>query len=466
MAISSKVRLSLTHFLLALLVLSTADVLAYRAAEWALFRQIQTETLQQIYAATTGVAKLDRPEDNAVLANALAQAVNGRVMILNGLGRVLADSLGEGSLTDKVLSIDEIPPALAGESASSLYRLEGRGRFLYAAVPIEISRKVEGIALAVVSLVPLDRRLARLVPEIITASLVLIAVLALVSVVAGVAMGTPLARLVRAFEAGPAAGFRHRLPARGRSEMAALARVYNTMADRLQRTERARRDFVVEASNELEMPLRQIMDLVDNEEIAVAERLSAVRTLARATSLTVEELLDLARLEMDTGPLKPAPVDFCVVVEEAIRADQPDASLGVQVKRDDKIDTPVMMEGDHRRLVAAVSGLIRYSVAAAEPGAIVRVALSEDARDVLFTVTGSTRALPPEELPFIFERFITRRSVSRVDFLPEKAGAGLAIARRVLELHGGMIEAKSAPSGGIAFFARVPKEMVKSRADI
>lgn len=454
---SLRSRLTVTHFILAVAVIGVFGTLAYRAAEMALFEQLRTEVLQTLYVHAAGFERLDRPEELKPGVMSLARAVNGRALVLNGIGRVVSDSLDEGSLVGKVLVLDEMPDALSGKAIWAVYQVQ-RGRFLYAAVPIEKTGRVEGVAFAAVRLEPIYRRLNRMIAGLVAPGLGLVLLAALASIGIGLLVGLPWARLVRVFETAPMADYRHRIPVRGRSELARLARAFNVMADRLQRTEQARRDFVVEASTELEMPLRAIIEVVNSEQIDPVQKVQVIGETAKTMSRTVEQLLDLARLEMDTDPLKPEVVDLGSLVNETLSTLQDEArAAGVALRRDDTIGKPVEITGDKKRLFAALAGLARYCIAAAETGGSVKISLAEDQNNAFFSVWGSRAGVAPEDMPFLFERFLVRRAVAGRDFLPE-GGGGLAIARRVVELHGGAIEVKSTPTGGITFFARLPKK--------
>jgi signal transduction histidine kinase len=87
----------------------------------------------------------------------------------------------------------------------------------------------------------------------------------------------------------------------------------------------------------------------------------------------------------------------------------------------------------------------------------IRLSLASDKKSILFSVSGVAPSLSEEDLPLIFERFLVRQTCGSTDSLPERSGAGLAFARRVIHLHGGFIEAKGGSGSSVTFFARLPR---------
>jgi signal transduction histidine kinase len=226
------------------------------------------------------------------------------------------------------------------------------------------------------------------------------------------------------------------------------------MAERLQRTEQARRDFVVDASRDLAGPLQGIIDE------SAAASLDNVTRLAVHLQETVGGLLDLATLEIQTDPLLLEETDFSLMMDRVISSSENRAAeSSVVLIREDTLDVPVLAKVDSVRMAHAISGLINYAIHATGEPKEVRIALSYDGKSVFFSVTSMGAVVEAEELPFLFERFLGRKALSGRETLPDSSGAGLPAARRIIELHGGSIEVKMGALLGVTFFARVPRRV-------
>jgi signal transduction histidine kinase len=251
--------------------------------------------------------------------------------------------------------------------------------------------------------------------------------------------------------------YRHTLRVAGRGEVPRLARVFNRMADRLRHTEQVRRDFVVEASQEIEEPLKNILNLASDQARQPEERLLAIQEAAGSMSWAVDQLLDMARLEIDPRPLRLEQFDFGSMINRVIDACRADMDTpGASVRREDRLDMPLMVDGDEARLQVAFNALLRFCLATAPLGAAVSVAISEDPANILAALTGGETGLKDDEIPLLFERFLSRLSRGQ-NALVGVPAAGLAMSRRIIELHRGMIEARRSSSGRLTFFVRVPK---------
>jgi len=457
MLVSLRTRLTFSHLIVAIILVSATAFLAFRSAEWAMFRQIESETLVSLHASANSIQNVNQADVTTRVAQVLAERVKGRAMVLSPLGRVQADSSEKGSLAGKVLSLDELPRVLAGESVSTVYTHEDGKQYLYAAVPVKPGDKVEGVVLVSVPLVDIARRLYRLVPRLAASALGVLAAGAILSFALGHASAWPVSRLARVLEAAQDTDYRHTLRISGRGEVPRMARVFSRMAERLRHTEQVRRDFIVEASQEIEEPLKDIIDLASDQSRAPAERLLAIRETAGSMSWAIDQLLDLARLEIDPRPLRLEQFDFSSMVNRVIDTCRADiATPGTSIHREDRLDLPVMVNGDEARLQVAFNALLRFCLATAPEGTTVGVAISEDPSNILVSVTGGKTEVEEEELPLLFERFLSRLSKGQ-DELVGVPAAGLNMSRRIIELHRGMIEARRSSSKRLTFFARVPK---------
>jgi two-component system sensor histidine kinase SenX3 len=224
------------------------------------------------------------------------------------------------------------------------------------------------------------------------------------------------------------------------------------------RLDAIRRDFVANVSHELKTPvgalslLAETLDGEDDPEVVA--RLSArVATEAERLGQTIDDLLDLSRIEANETPSH-EPVAVRQIVGEALETLRPFAESW-----DIKLDVTepagnVTVPGDRRDLVSAVSNLVDNAIKYSEAGSLVRVRVDADAEQVHIAVSDQGIGIPARDLERIFERFY------RVDRARSRStggtGLGLAIVRHVAANHGGSVHVSSIEGEGSTFTLSLP----------
>jgi PAS domain S-box-containing protein len=249
--------------------------------------------------------------------------------------------------------------------------------------------------------------------------------------------------------------------ARDVAHRAALA-VDNARAYReLQLANRLKDDFLATLSHELRTPLNAILGysrLLRSGLMADEKRASALDTVHRnATALTqiVEDVLDVSRIVSGKLRLDIQPVDLPRVVRDAVDSMLPAAEakqLRVQTVLDPSAP-PVA--GDPDRIQQIVWNLVSNAVKFTPKGGLVQVRVERANSHVEIVVSDTGIGIEPEFLPHIFERF--RQADSGPTRQHGGLGLGLAIARHLVELHGGTIHgASGGRDKGSTFRARLP----------
>lgn len=213
--------------------------------------------------------------------------------------------------------------------------------------------------------------------------------------------------------------------------------------DSMQRLEQ----FTQDASHELRTPLTVLGSSLD---VALRTKqyedgiISAKQDLKEIVRL-VERMLELARV--DRFAVRSSPFDFTALVTEQVEKLKP-AIADAGLKLETKIHANVMVDGDPALLNHVIVNVLSNAVKFSPRGGIVTVALTSRALTVADTGVG----IPDESLPYIFERFYqSDGSRSRGGY-----GLGLALAKRIVDLHGWRIEAASETGRGSVFTVRFP----------
>lgn len=228
-----------------------------------------------------------------------------------------------------------------------------------------------------------------------------------------------------------------------------------------ERANRAKDEFVATLSHELRTPLNAVLGwaaLLRRNAQQPAEVLKCVEIIernARHQGQLISDLLDVSRIMAGKIRLDVQAVDVPLVVETALEAVRLAAEArGVRIERIvEVVDREVM--GDAGRLQQVLWNLLSNAIKFTPPGGRVQVVVARVASYVQITVSDSGAGIAPELLPHIFERY--RQGADPSAQRPGGLGLGLAIARHLVELHGGTIHARSAgPGQGSAFSVLLP----------
>ncbi|MFL5733393.1 MAG: sensor histidine kinase [Chloroflexia bacterium] len=289
----------------------------------------------------------------------------------------------------------------------------------------------------------------------------------LIGVVAGLlltrAVLRPLDKMVSTAE-GIAAGDlnrRLRMP-HGHNEIARLGGAFDHMVDRLAAGLDAQKRFIADASHELRTPLTSLEGLsemlligADRGDAGVVQR--TVRSmhgeLARLGRL-VTDLLTLSRLD-GTTPMPFVCVDASKVAGE-VAAQMAPLAESRQVHLVVESQGPVMVRGEPDRLKQVLINLVDNALRYTPPEGEVRLSVADDAStgQAVLRVRDTGPGILPADLPRIFDRFY-RGDPSRARSTGS-TGLGLAIARAIVQAHGGIITVQSPPGSGAIFTVALP----------
>jgi signal transduction histidine kinase len=229
-------------------------------------------------------------------------------------------------------------------------------------------------------------------------------------------------------------------------EVGELARAFNRMTAELAETDRLRRDLVANVSHELRTPLGALQAVLENVVDGVSEpdpeTLRTMLAQTRRLGRLVTQLLDLSRLEAGEQPFDIRPFALRDILESAAREARLHAPDDVVFS----IDAPpeLQAQGDPERIHQVVMNLVENAVRhSPRPGHVELRASPAADHTVAIEVDDEGPGIPAEDLERVFERFY--RGDGRHETNGDDrggAGLGLAIARWIVDLHGGTIRAE------------------------
>jgi signal transduction histidine kinase len=270
-------------------------------------------------------------------------------------------------------------------------------------------------------------------------------------------MTSPLREMAAAADAMAKGDYSRRVTDHSRDEVGALARAFNEMAGELAETDRMRRDLVANVSHELRTPITalqaQLENLVDGigdpDPATFRVMLAQVERLGRL----VKQLLDLSRLESGALPLERSEFAVEPLLEHAVREQQlhePAVDVAVTVEPPD-----LTAAGDAERVHQVVANLLENAVRYTPRGGTVEVLARRNADGVTIEVLDEGPGIPESEQARVFERFY-RADAARASS-DGGAGLGLAIARWIVDLHGGQIRPEHRDPHGCRMVVTLPR---------
>jgi signal transduction histidine kinase len=452
-----------THVAVAIIAVTVVGIGAsflalYHGTGSRLRSQIDAELRSEAarWSRETAHATLSTPA--AILAEArnfiATQPLSAQAVIIS------ADAVGGRLVTNDPAFVNRASPAGAPYSpllnatpGLSTITLPEAGRTRVLSNPIDAAGKAAGTLLLAASLKPVERAQASLWATFRIIGPVALVLALLIGVLLGSVIAAPVRRLAGVASAAQGNDLSVRVGLSGtHGEMRALGGAFNHLIERLERSVTHQR-AVSEASRELRTPLaavRSQAELLDHETDEQVRREGTATLLREVDELDrlVDDMLVLASAQ-DAQPVEVGTIDVSKFFED-LRHDLP--QLG---DRDFRV-TPAdgTLTADAQRLRQALSNLVRNAVARTEPGAAIAVNAHGAADHLEIGVSDEGPGIPPDELGQVFDRF--RRLDQRRSDDRGASGLELAIARAIVEAHGGTIAAESPSGGGVTFRIDLP----------
>ena len=405
-----------------LLLLNTYPLLV---SENLVFRSKETAMLNSVSLMVSSLSGLDRLSEENVAAAMASSGESGlsRVLISDSAGRILYDTRESREAVGNYALYAELVQALRGyDTFSCLFENSAfRSR---AAEPVLYQNQIIGAVYAYEYDTEQASLLLGLQSNLLRLSLAIGAAVLILSYLLSAVLTRQIGELLTAIREVREGAYSHRAKLRGRDEIAQIGQEFNSLTDRLQTTENARRRFVSDASHELKTPLAAIRLLTDSimqtdgiDMATTREFVSDIGAEADRLTRITEDLLRLTRL--DSGVLDAATlVDTLPVLEQVMRMMALVAqSRGIELTYRTEGQCTVLGTRDeiHQVFYNLVDNAVKYTA----DGGTVQVTLKHEDGQVVLTVEDNGAGIPEEDLPRIFERFY------RVDKARSRAAGGV-----------------------------------------
>ncbi|WP_322995270.1 ATP-binding protein [Castellaniella sp.] len=280
---------------------------------------------------------------------------------------------------------------------------------------------------------------------------------ALVSLLLARVLLVPVRRLAQATHRLAGGDYQTRVRVGAPDELGRLARDFNQLAHSLERHEQWRRDLLADVSHELRTPLAILRGEIESLEDGLrpldqAALASLAHEVSRLSKL-IDDLYELSLADVGALDYRMETVDLADITTQAAwavrdRFERHGLSLDVQAA------AGLTLRGDHQRLLQLVGNLLENSLRYTDAPGQVMLRVARQGDGLLLDIADSAPGVPEDQLPRLFERlYRVEASRSRQH---GGAGLGLAICRRIVQAHGGRIDAMPSEIGGLLIRVQFP----------
>jgi PAS domain S-box-containing protein len=233
------------------------------------------------------------------------------------------------------------------------------------------------------------------------------------------------------------------------------------VAEALQHADRRKDEFLATLAHELRNPLApirnglELMKLAGDDREMVEEARSLMERQLQQMVRLIDDLLDVSRITTGRLELRPQRIELATVVRSAVETtrafvDSCEHELSIELPAE-----PIDLDADPTRLTQVFANLLNNAAKYTEPGGHIRLTAERQGGEAVVRVRDTGCGIPAEMLPHIFEMF------TQVDTSSGRSqgglGIGLTLVRRLVDMHGGTIEAHSSgPGTGSEFVVHLP----------
>ena len=245
---------------------------------------------------------------------------------------------------------------------------------------------------------------------------------------------------------------------KGKDEVQELAKTFNEMMGRLEKSFEAERQFTSDASHELRTPTSVILAECDlalqmpEDAEGMALSVEEIRRQARKMSELIAKLLSYTRLEQGSRRIEPEELDLSEMVEDICEEQRLAMDRNVEISCE--AQPQVRVQGDLSLLISLVQNLVTNAVKYNKDPGKVYVSVTREKGRAFVSVRDEGIGISQEDLPKIWNRFYQAEKARSEE--GRGVGLGLSLARRIAELHGGEITVRSEPGKGSEFVFSMP----------
>lgn len=358
---------------------------------------------------------------------------------------VFTDSTPDGGATNRDVADITREASEKGRPVSAVVAT-ANGRMTLTALPIDDDKLTQRyVAVFADSLADVADNVALIRRQVLLSGGIALVIAILAGYLVARALSARVKRLERAARKVASGDFSQPIRADSDDELGQLAAAFDDMQAQLARLDRARKQFIANASHELRTPIFSLggfLELLADEDLDEDTRRAFLEQIRgqvdRMRNLAVE-LLDLSRLEAGALELRPEPTDVGQLAREVAAEFTPAAAQHESEVTLELRPEQIELECDPERVAQVLRILLDNALRHTPPGTGVRVSAARSNGHVRLEVSDAGLGIKRQNMPHIFEPFFTSNEQA------QGAGLGLAIARELAERMHGRLTVRSGP---------------------
>lgn len=459
---SSQLRYAAAYVLITAVVLLFLNIYAPEMMRNLVFRSQRTsmeDKAELMATALSAYEKLDYTNVREVIEST-NDLHTTRVIVTDASGIALYDSIAEKKATGKMILLPEVVEALSGNDVFYA-SYDGSALESQAAIPVMSYNKLIGA----LYLMDYDRDLGSLISSLENNLLWISAFLEFAVIVFSLIFSAAFSRRMRKIQESVRqmqdGNYDARIALRGNDEVAQLGRSFNELSDRLNQSEKVRKQFVSDASHELKTPLASIKllsdSIIQNEmpPETLREFVTDIGSEADRLTRLSDKLLELTKLDSSAQRDEPMELtDAGQTVGRVLRMLKPLAdSYQITLESACEEDCRILAREDdlYQILFNLAENGIKYN----RENGLLRITASHDGEEIRLNVEDTGIGIPEDAREHVFERFY------RVDKARSRkaggAGLGLSIVHDMVSRNEGSITVEAPEAGGTRFVLRFPR---------
>lgn len=446
----------MVYVLVTFVVLFLLNFYTSKTSQQIFYQSKETSMIEKCQLAAEEISNLEVINSSTV-ANAVSQMSSLRVtrLVVTDLsGVAIYDSAGEPS---SYVLFPEVIQALEGNDVFSWQYQDG-AMHSHAATPIMSYGVLNGCVYMMEYDIMQGSLIYSLENNILTITIVLALFLLLFSLVFSQTFSRRLNRIMSSMRIIREGDYSHKVNMGGNDELSVLGKEFNILTDRLQTSERKRRQFVSDASHELKTPLASIKLLSDSilqndmDMETVREFVGDIGNEAERLNRMSEKLLSLSSIESQSDEnseiiyIAPTINRVCKMLSVIAQKNS------ITIHQDIRQDSPILIQEDD--LYQIIFNLAENGIKYNAPGGSLTLCLYRVDENAILDVTDTGVGIPEDAIGHVFERFY------RVDKARSRksggSGLGLSIVRNMVQRSRGEISVESTFGKGSTFRISFP----------
>ena len=371
---------------------------------------------------------------------------------------------GSGVIQDGALKQRLIENGLAGKNAveETVHPVYGF-EVMVLSIAFKAADGNDYVALATIPLAPIDEMIGIMNKVLALAAAVLLLLSGILAFFMSRNLTRPVNKLTAAAEDIEKGNLDSRVDIRSSDELGALGRTFNKMAERLQKTERLRKEIIENVSHELRTPLsiikgyaETIRDVTGDNKTKRDGQLDIISQESDRLGVLVDDILDYSQIQSGLMELDVTAFDISEMIRDIIR--KYEVVLGESGMRIIFSGAAAAaVKGDRVRIEQVLQNLIKNAINYSPEGKDIEIKVVDLDSRARVKVSDQGVGIPEDELEFIWDRYYRTKGIKKRKIYG--SGLGLSIVKSILEAHGAAYSVESREGSGTTFWFELDKSM-------